>query len=469
DRRRRCAARRCGRAVAGLCKPRHVSRLPATRRGVRRRRSRIDGGCGAAMLKRWLDALGSRRGRRRRSIGFDAGGSVIALAGLGGRVAPVATDRLPSVDRTLIAVITALIMIGTVMVYSASISLADSPRFNVAPTHFLSRHLASLGIAFVAAVIAFQVPMAVWQRAAPWIFAGGLVLLVIVLIPGIGKGVNGARRWIPLGVLNLQPSELLKVGCVLYAANFTVRKQDYMHHFGRGFLPMAVVMGAVGVLLLLQPDLGAFGVIVAISMGVLFLGGVNGKLFAGITAALSAVFMAVIWLSPWRRERIFAHLDPWAEANALGKSYQLSHSLIAFGRGEWFGVGLGGSVEKLHYLPEAHTDFILAVLGEELGLVGVLPIVVLFYWLVKRDFEIRRQAIALERTFAGLVAQGVGLWLGVQAFINMGVAMGLLPTKGLTLPLMSYGGSALLSTLVAIAILLRVDRENRVLMRGGRA
>jgi cell division protein FtsW len=210
-------------------------------------------------------------------------------------------------------------------------------------------------------------------------------------------------------------------------------------------------------------------VIVAIGMGILFLGGVNGRLFAGIAAAVAAAFAGVIWASPWRRERIFAYLDPWSEGNALGKAYQLSHSLIAFGRGEWFGVGLGGSVEKLHYLPEAHTDFILAVLGEELGLVAVLAVVVAFYWLVKRAFEIGRQSIALERTFAGLVAQGVGLWVGVQAFINIGVATGLLPTKGLTLPLMSYGGSALLSTLVALAILLRVDKENRVLMRGGRA
>jgi cell division protein FtsW len=354
-------------------------------------------------------------------------------------------------------------------VYSASISLADSPRFNVAPTHFLMRHLLSLGIAFVAAILVLQIPMQTWQRLAPWVFVAAFALLVIVLVPGIGKGVNGAKRWIPLGVLNLQPSELMKVACVLYAANFTVRKQDYMHDFAKGFLPMAIVMGAIGVLLLLQPDLGAFGVIVAISMGILFLGGVNGKLFTGISAALASVFMLVIWLSPWRRERIFAYLDPWSEANALGKAYQLSHSLIAFGRGEWFGVGLGGSVEKLHYLPEAHTDFILAVLGEELGLVGVLTVVVLFYWLVKRAFEIGRQSIALERTFAGLVAQGVGLWIGVQAFINVGVATGLLPTKGLTLPLMSYGGSALLSTLVALAILLRVDRENRILMRGGRA
>jgi cell division protein FtsW len=416
------------------------------------------------VLKRWLDGLRPARSRRSRA---SAGGSVLALAGLGDAPAADATRQPAGVDRTLIAVVAGLIMIGTVMVYSASISLADSPRFNVTPTHFLARHLLALGIAFSAAVLAFQVPMQTWQRLAPWLFCGAFALLVVVLVPVVGKGVNGARRWIPLGVLNLQPSELMKVACVLYAANFTVRKQDYMHHFAKGFLPMAIVMGR-SVLLLLQPDLGAFGVIVAIAMGILSLGGVNGKLFAGISGALALVFMLVIWLSPWRRDRIFAYLDPWSEANALGKAYQLSHSLIAFGRGEWLGVGLGGSVEKLHYLPEAHTDFILAVLGEELGLVGVLTVVVLFYWLVKRAFEIGRQAIALERTFAGLVAQGIGLWIGVQAFINIGVATGLLPTKGLTLPLMSYGGSALLSTLVALAILLRVDRENRILMRGGR-
>jgi cell division protein FtsW len=416
-----------------------------------------------------LNWLRTFRRSRRSARAFTPAGSMMALAGLGSAVPAARASTLPSVDRALLAVVFALVLIGTVMVYSASISLADSPRYNVAPTHFLARHLLSLAIALCAAAVAFQVPLATWQRLAPYLFVGALVLLVLVLLPGIGKGVNGAKRWIPLGFLNLQPSELMKVACVLYAANFTVRKQDYMHHFGRGFLPMAVVMGAIGVLLLLQPDLGAFGVIVAIAMAILFLGGVNGKLFAGISGALATVFVLVIWLSPWRRERIFAYLDPWSEGNALGKAYQLSHSLIAFGRGEWFGVGLGGSVEKLHYLPEAHTDFILAVLGEELGLAGVLTVVVLFYWLIKRAFEIGRQAIALERTFAGLVAQGVGAWIGVQAFINIGVATGLLPTKGLTLPLMSYGGSALLSTLVALAILLRVDRENRVLMRGGRA
>jgi cell division protein FtsW len=258
----------------------------------------------------------------------------------------------------------------------------------------------------------------------------------------------------------------MKVACVLYAANFTVRKQDYMHQFAKGFLPMAAVMIVLGVLLLLQPDLGAFGVIVTISMGILFLGGVNARLFAGIGVALAAAFALVIWLSPWRRERIFAYWNVWDPEYTLGKGYQLSHSLIAFGRGEWFGVGLGGSVEKLHYLPEAHTDFLLAVIGEELGLVGVMVVIVLFYWIVRRAFEIGRQAIALDRVFSGLVSKGIALWLGFQAFINMGVNLGLLPTKGLTLPLMSYGGTGILVNCVAIALLVRVDFENRRLMRG---
>ena len=407
--------------------------------------------------------------RRRRAIGGDG---VFALAGLGSTSSGALRQpqvRAAQVDGALAAVVLALAMFGTVMVYSASISLADSPRINVGPTHFLLRHLVSLTIAFCAAAVAFAIPMSTWQRLAPLAFFAALVLLVVVLLPGIGKGVNGAKRWIPLGLLNLQPSELMKVACVLYAADFTVRKQEYMHVFRRGFLPMGGVMLAVAVLLYLQPDLGAFGVIVAIAMGILFLGGVNARIFVAIIGLLGAGFALVIWLSPWRRERLFAYWNVWDPDYALGKGYQLSHSLIAFGRGEWFGVGLGGSVEKLHYLPEAHTDFILAVIGEELGLLGVLTVVVLFYWLVKRAFEIGRQSVALERTFAGLVAQGVGLWIGVQAFINMGVATGLLPTKGLTLPLVSFGGSALLSTLVALALLLRVDYENRKLMRGGRA
>ncbi len=419
------------------------------------------------MLARLWQRLGSSRWRREADTPSN---SVLTFAGLG---AVLVGSRAPRsaferFDVPLAMVVAALILIGVVMVYSASISLADSSKYTVTPTYFLLRHLTALGVALIAGAAAFSIPMTTWQRLAPWMFLAGLALLVIVLIPGVGKGVNGARRWIPLHVLNLQPSELMKIACVLYAANFTVRKQDFMHHFGKGFAPMAAVMALLGTLLLLQPDLGAFGVLVAISMGILFLGGVNGRLFTGIAATLATAFVLVIWLSPWRRERIFAYIDPCAPEQALSKGYQLCTSLISFGRGELFGVGLGGSVVKLSYLPEAHTDFIFAVIGEELGLAGVLTVMVLFYWLTKRAFEIGRQAVALERTFAGLVAQGVGLWIGVQSFVNMGVATGLLPTKGLTLPLVSFGGSALLSTITALGLLLRVDYENRILMRGGR-
>jgi cell division protein FtsW len=237
----------------------------------------------------------------------------------------------------------------------------------------------------------------------------------------------------------------------------------------KGFVPMGAVIMLIGALMLLQPDLGGLGVIAIISLGVLFLGGINGRLFAGMGAALVVSFALVIALIPEKRARILAFIDVWDPKIAEGKGYQLVHSLIAFGRGEWFGVGLGGSIEKLHYLPEAHTDFILAVIGEELGLVGVLAVLTLFYWLVKRAFEIGRQAVALDRTFAGLVAQGVGIWIGIQVAVNVGVATGALPTKGLTLPLISYGGSALLSIMIGMGLLLRVDLENRRLMRGGRA
>jgi len=381
----------------------------------------------------------------------------------------VQRSKMMEYDQPLVWVVVLLMLFGMVMVYSASIALPDSPKYaNYKNTHFLVRQAVYIGAALVAGLLAFRVRIETWQKLAPYLFVATLVLLALVLVPGIGKGVNGARRWLSFKVFNLQPSELMKLFVVLYAADYTVRKQEVMHKLTKGFLPMTAAIGFVGLLLLLEPDLGAFGVIVCIAMGILFLGGINGIWFGGIGATLVGIFSMVILLSPWRRERIFAYLNPWEEENALGKAYQLSHSLIAFGRGELFGVGLGGSVEKLHYLPEAHTDFLLAVIGEELGFAGVLVVVAMFYWIVKRSFEIGRQAIAMDLTFAGLAAKGIGIWIGVQAFINMGVNLGLLPTKGLTLPLMSYGGSGVLINCVGLAILLRIDYENRVLMRGGR-
>ena len=373
-------------------------------------------------------------------------------------------------DQPLVWVVFGLLMFGLVMVYSASIALPDNPRMGAGytPTHFLLRHAVSLGIAFVAALFAFQVPLNTWERIGPWVFVASIVLLMLVLIPFVGKSVNGARRWIGLGFMNFQPSELAKFGVLLYASNYMVRKMEVKEKFFSAVTPMATAVAIVGLLLLAEPDMGAFMVIAVIAMGILFLGGVNARMFFVIAALLIGVFALIIASSEWRRERIFAYLDPWSAEHALGKGYQLSHSLIAIGRGEIFGVGLGGSVEKLHWLPEAHTDFLLAVIGEEFGFVGVVIIIGLFMWLTRRIMYIGRQAIAMDRVFAGLVAQGVGIWIGFQSFINMGVNLGALPTKGLTLPLMSYGGSAILLNLIAIAVVLRVDFENRVLMHGGR-
>ena len=294
-------------------------------------------------------------------------------------------------------------------------------------------------------------------------FLVALFLLVLVLVPGVGLVVNGARRWLPLGVMNFQPSELAKFAVLIYAANYMVRRMDVKERFFRAVWPMAVAVVMVGVLLLAEPDMGAFIVIVVISMGILFLGGVNARMFFLMAALVVAAFVTMIALSPWRRERIFAYLDPFSADHALGKGYQLSHALIAIGRGEMFGVGLGRSVEKLHWLPEAHTDFLLSVIGEEFGFVGILLLIIAFVWLTRRITEIGREAIALDRVFSGLVAQGVALWFGFQAFINMGVNLGALPTKGLTLPLMSFGGSAILMNLIAVAVVLRIDYENKLL------
>ena len=379
-----------------------------------------------------------------------------------------APRRRPSeVDLTLLWSGLVLLLIGMVMVYSASIAIAEAGRFTGNhPTYYLIRHGVFLAIGLVAAGFAFQVPLTTWQQVSPWLFVAGFVLLALVLIPGIGRDVNGARRWLSLGFVNLQPSELMKLFAVMYAADYTVRKMPHMHDLKKAFLPMAGAMVAVGILLLKEPDFGAFVVIISVAIGILFLGGMRARLFAILIVVLVAAFAVLIIVSPYRRDRIFGFMDPWSDA--FGRGYQLSHALIAFGRGELFGVGLGASVEKLFYLPEAHTDFLLAVIAEELGFVGVVMVVVLFGLLIQRAFIIGRQAVSLERLYPALVAQGIGIWIGVQGFINMGVNMGLLPTKGLTLPLMSFGGSGILANCVALAILLRVDWENRQLMRGAK-
>jgi len=365
-----------------------------------------------------------------------------------------------------------LLAIGLVMVYSASIAMAEaSAHTGYRAWYFLARHAVFLAIGLVAAFFAFQVPVKVWQRGAIWLFAGCAVLLVLVLVPGVGKAVNGSKRWLSVVVINIKPSEFMKLAAVLYAASYAVRKAAFLHAeqplrqtLLRGFAPLSAVMVLIGGLLLLEPDFGAFVVILAIAFGILFLGGLDWRLFLGLALLLPVALAAILIAAPYRVQRLTNFMDPWSDP--LHKGYQLSHSLIAFGRGEWTGVGLGSSVEKLLYLPEAHTDFLLAVIAEELGFLGVTAVIALFAWLLLRAYAIGRQAARLSRPFPALVAHGIGVWIGVQTFINMGVNMGVLPTKGLTLPLLSFGGSGIVANCIAIAILLRIDFENRRILKG---
>lgn len=373
----------------------------------------------------------------------------------------------PGVDWETIFCVVALLAFGTVMVFSATSSSGAGDALAAANTGELKRHLASIGLAGAAALVVYRVPLSFWFRWSGIIGGLCIILLCIVFLPVVGKSVNGARRWIQIAGLSIQASELVKVGALIFAAAFTVKRQEFMHSFSRGFAPIAIPMVVVAFLLMQQPDLGATAVVAAEIMGVLFLGGLSMNIFLSVGAVVIGFVGFMIYMTPWRLSRVLAYLDPWSEEYVLGQSYQLSHSLIAFGRGELFGVGLGGSVEKLNYLPEAHTDFIMAVIAEETGFAGVILVLFIFYWLIRRAFEIGRQAIKLERYFSGLLAEGVGLWYGVQVIINVGVASGALPTKGLTLPFVSFGGSALLSSMIAIGLLLRVDRENKILMRGG--
>ncbi|MEW5788485.1 MAG: putative lipid II flippase FtsW [Pseudomonadota bacterium] len=361
-----------------------------------------------------------------------------------------------------------LLMIGLVMVYSASITIAEAKSANNQQAFYLIRHSIYLVLGLGLGYATLQIPSQTWQKMAPGLFIAGVLLLVLVLVPFIGKEVNGSRRWLPLGSLgNFQPSEWVKFATILYAADYTVRKAAFMQNLKKGFMPMFLVMLGVGTLLLLEPDFGAFVVIVTLALAILFLGGLNARLFLGLIVLLAIGFVLLVILSPYRLARVASSLNPWADP--YGAGYQLSHALIALGSGELTGVGLGDSVEKLFYLPEAYTDFLLAVIGEELGLLGVLVVIGLFAWLTWRAFSIGWQAGLMGRNFAALVAQGVGVWMGFQGFINMGVNLGLLPTKGLTLPLMSYGGSGIVCNCLALAVLLRIDFENRCMMRGKKA
>ena len=378
-------------------------------------------------------------------------------------------DTPASTDWGLMGCVLALVIIGLVMVFSATISLSDSPKYQTTPSFFLIRQFIFAVFGMIAGYVVFHVPMRSWQRMSLLLGGLSILTLILVIVPGIGREVNGSVRWIPLGPVNVQVSEVVKFAAVIVAAQFTVSRQFFMHSVIKGMFPIFMYVAVVAGLLSYQPDLGATAVFCCIVVGIAVLGGLSMRIIVPIGSLLIVSAVVAIITSPWRMGRVFAYLNPWDAENQLGKAYQLTHSLIAFGRGELFGVGLGASVEKMHYLPEAHTDFILAVIGEEFGLVGVTVVLLLFYWLIRRAFEIGRMAIRLDQFFSGLVAQGIGIWIGVQVIINTGVATGLFPTKGLTLPLVSYGGSSLVITFCALALFFRVDFENRQLMYGKRS
>ncbi len=361
-------------------------------------------------------------------------------------------------DRSLLFATGALMFIGLIMVCSASITIADS--MTGQPLYYFIRQLvfavAGLGVAW--AVV--SVRLAVWQRIAPQLLMFGVFMLVLVLIPGIGREVNGASRWLPLGPVNLQVAEVIKLFAILYIADYLQRHHGQLHTSFLKVLAPLMLLGVAALLLLLQPDMGSMVVIMSTVLAMLFLGGARLDVFAALIAVMVALFAMLVWVAPYRLERLQSFMDPWADP--FGSGFQLTQALIAFGRGDWLGVGLGSSMQKLFYLPEAHTDFLYSILAEELGLVGALAVIVLFFIFIWRALAIGRAAELAGQVFGAQVAYGIGIWLGMQACVNIGVNMGALPTKGLTLPLMSYGGSSLVIVCVAIALLFRVDMETRL-------
>jgi cell division protein FtsW len=362
--------------------------------------------------------------------------------------------RLPQLDYPLIGAALALLCLGMVMVASASLH-----KISGAPFYFVIRHLIAIGIGLVGSFIVFQIPLKQLEKMGAALYLFGLLLLLLVLIPGLGKEVNGATRWIPIGGFSLQSSEFMKLFLVVYLAGYLVRRQIEVTHTVWGFIKPMILLVLASTLIMIQPDFGTTTVLLVTALGMLFLGGVPVWQFLILIALAGSALFTMIIVSPYRLQRVTTFLDPWADVQNSG--YQLAQALIAFGRGEFFGVGLGSGIQKLFYLPEAHTDFLMAVVGEELGLMGTLVVVFLFAFIVWRAFTIGAEAEQLGSRFAAYMAQGFGLWLGIQSFINIGVNVGLLPTKGLTLPFMSYGGNSIIVACMVIAILVRIDYENR--------
>lgn len=360
------------------------------------------------------------------------------------------------IDRKLLFVVTSLLALGLVMVGSASISTAASKLDQ--PFYYFNRQCIFAVIAIACAWAVATVQLSFWQKNAPYLLMIGIALLVLVLTP-VGREVNGSKRWLPLGPINMQVAEFIKLFSIIYIADYLQRHHRQLRGSFFKVTGPLFLLGIAAILLLLQPDLGSVVVILSVVLAMMFLGGARLDVFLALMAILAGLFSLMIWLVPWRLERLKIFMDPWADP--FGSGFQLTQALIAFGRGDWLGVGLGSSMQKLFYLPEAHTDFLYSILAEELGLIGALSVLTLFAVFIWRAFAIGRAAELAGQVFASQIAYGIGLWIGLQACVNMGVNMGALPTKGLTLPLMSYGGSSLVIICIAIALLLRVDLETR--------
>jgi len=366
-------------------------------------------------------------------------------------------NHLPPLDFVLIATVTTLFSVGLVMVASASMPVAE--RLGVGTFHFVIRQTAYLGLGLLLGLLVLRVRMAWWERGSLVCILVAIGLLMAVLLPGIGAAVNGSTRWINFGMFRLQVSEPAKLLALIYMAGYLVRHGEEVRGSRAGFLKPLVLLSITAVLLLIEPDFGATVVLTTTALIMLFMAGVSLWKFGGLITIAGVAFAALALFSPYRLQRLTAFVDPWNDP--FNTDFQLTQSLIAIGRGEWFGVGLGASIQKLFYLPEAHTDFVFAVLAEELGLVGVLVLLGLYALLVYRTYMIAARASLGGNLFSAYLAYGIGTWLGLQAVINVGVNTGLLPTKGLTLPLLSYGGSSMLVTCIAIALLLRIDYETR--------
>jgi cell division protein FtsW len=367
-------------------------------------------------------------------------------------------------DPWVIGTVAALLLIGLVMVASASIGVSEKE--TGAAFHYFTRQLIYVALGLVAGGIGLAIPTRVWDERSTWLLIAAFALLLLVLVPGIGYVVNGSRRWLRLGLMNFQVSEAARVLLLMYVSSYAVRRADELRTDFKGFMVPVAVLGGAAVLLLCEPDFGAATVLFATGLAVLFLAGarVVHLLLPIVVGSLGLAALAVF--SPYRLRRLTGFLDPWGDPFDSG--FQLVQSLIAIGRGEWFGVGLGSSVQKLFYLPEAHTDFVFAVLAEEFGLLGVVIVVALFTLLVVRALKISREAAQAGQLFQSYVAASIGIWIGLQAFVNIGVNMGLLPTKGLTLPLLSYGGSSMLVTLGWLGVLLRINHDTQVTGRVGK-